>query len=201
MIQPTENYNRVIDSIHFFREMGFFVEFNNLTNEEVIAEVLDVWGEDNLEDTVSPGETQPERDCTILACDRSRVWAMSFEGVLRGADTYVEVIHEWAAISRRVFMPKKIREIWPNVEGDPVRIMFTVGVQDYTFIHKNGSDDYIDTKVLRVINQSIAHTPYRFEGCRNCIDVCRCILVLTAEEKAKLAHERGWTFCNWLSDV
>ncbi len=201
MIQSQENYSYVVDSIRFFREMGFFIEFDNLSDEEIIAEILDVWGSDDLGDIVSSKEPKPERDCTILAADRSRVWAMSLEGVLRGADAYVELIHEWAAISRGVFTPKSVRETWPKVEGDPVHIMFAVETQEYLFVHKNGWDDYIDTNILRVINQSIAHTPYRFEGCRNCIDICRCILVLTAKEKAKLMHERDWMFCDWLSNV
>lgn len=179
------------NSVKFFRAMGFFMQYENLSDEDlsrlVKSLVVQEW------DSPFPPRAMKDAqaaDMFLLTTDRTRVWQGDIERIYRGANAYVETLKEWSAISRGTFTPEAITETWEGDAG-PVILEFTAGGKRYRFTHSGG--DMIDMAILTLINRIISPSGSAFAACDN-LGMPGFILVLTQPEKARLITERKWRF-------
>lgn len=147
------------------------------------------WGDD-WHEYLAGVLNQPSADQWLLVTDTRRVWWHDLEGVYQGADYYAEVLNEWSAISRGQFFPKQVREVWHSENG-PAEITFIVNGNYHTFMHRNG--DYLDHRILPLINQALPNQTFRFEIATDYGD-SNWIAMLNSNEKQRLQTERGWHF-------
>lgn len=178
-------------SAKFFRAMGFFTQYENLSDEDLSNQVKSIM----VRDWDSPfppraGEDAQAADMFLLMADRARVWYGDLERIYRGANAYAGILQEWSAISHGAFMPEAIVETWEGDAG-PVALEFTLGGKRHRFLHKGG--DMIDMAILALINRLIAPSGCAFEACDN-LGMPSFILVLTWPEKVRLIAERKWRF-------
>lgn len=180
-----------IGSVRFFRAMGFFAQYGELSDADLARQVKSAvareWDSPFPEEAV---EDVQAADMFLLMTDRARVWFGDLECVYRDENAYVETLQEWSAISRGIFMPEAITETWTG-EAGPVTIEFTLGGKGHRFVHNSG--DMIDTGILMLINRLIAPSGYAFEACDN-LGMPSFVLALTKPEKARLVAERKWRF-------
>jgi hypothetical protein len=177
------------DAIRYFRTLGFFE--SHLSDEQLGQEIRAHWrGE--WEEFIAGARSRPAADQLLLVADTKRVWWHDLEGVYRGANFYVDVLHEWAAISRGQFRPEQIQEVWQSDRG-PAEISFEFSGVKYSFHHSDRSGDYLDHGILRLVNQALAKTPFSFEVASDYGD-SNWITLLKPDEKQRLKVERGWGF-------
>lgn len=225
----------LMESIRYFREMGFYQEASELSDEEFVfwwgQRKAKQWEEDEAEslapeqvvayfdDTLTttyeqlnrrlePWEFEAsvsEADCFLLACDANRIWWEDLEqDIYFGDDIYKRVIEEWSRISRGVFLPAHIEEIWETEEG-PMQIEMLLSGERYRLIpnrHEENPEEFngwIDLELLSQINEILDKTDifqrkgYRFEV-HQAFDQTGYVLALNSAEKTKLMQERGWKF-------
>lgn len=141
------------------------------------------------------------KDLLLLAYDKSRIWWEDGEGdICPGDETYARTVQEWSCISRGVFQPTAIREVWYNPDGwsvgEPdcqVTIHFHLDGQE-RILEPGRGYGWIDFGLLNGINPLIADTGFAYEEWDAGVDQCICLVVLTIEEKRRLIAERGWEF-------
>ncbi len=187
---------RLREALPYYRALGFFAAEKHRSDTDLAASVQAYHGAD-WDDVVLEAEDMATADQWLLMPDTSRVWFRDLEGVYQGENAYALSLQEWASISRGAFTPTEIAETWESDQG-PVNVSFSFGGPQHTFVHPNGHDDFIDLRIVRMINQLLTHTPYRLEASDNLVD-CRFIVALASEEKRRLLSERGWSFCDFLS--
>ena len=181
----------LVESVQYFRELGFFDKYHSLPNSELVATLENLyreeWGEIfNPEDMLA--------DLLLVKWDENRVWWEDTEAdVCSGNGVYKRTLKEWAAISRGVFSPANIQEDWESEDG-PVTITFTHDQQTVQ-LHPQFLDDYIDISILPQINKLIYSSGMEF-AVYKVFDQTAFVVVLTAQEKGKLQNERGWRFAN-----
>ena len=154
----------------------------------------DFWGADL---PLRPWDDMQRADMIVLAVDKTRVWAGDPVRVYRGADAYVETLHEWAAISRGALAPEDITETWRSDDG-PVEITFTLGGARHLLVHLDGHDDYLNMGIIREINRLIEPSGYRFT-IADASGLSQQVIVLTSDEQAQLERDRGWEFLDYLT--
>ncbi len=178
----------LLDSVRYFRTLGFFQ--NQPQADEELARLEGERLEQEWDGEWNPSWEHP--DLFLLAHDAQRVWWMDMEAdVCRDNHVYIDTLREWGSISRGAFEPEAIREEWNSDKG-PIFV---------TFRHKNKPSsispkfwgDFIDTEILRELDQIIQGTGIRFEPHANFDQTC-FIVALTSDEKRRLRSERGWKF-------
>ena len=78
--------------------------------------------------------------------------------VCEGNDVYVEVLGEWAALSRGTFAPERIEEDW---SGDDVRISFDLAGTRHTITAKE-DDDWLDVMIVEQLDPLLPSGGPRF---------------------------------------
>ena len=146
------------DAIRYFRSFGFFESHQG--SDEELAEIIKSYWRGDWDEYLAAVSDSPSADQLLLVADTKRVWWHDLEVVYRGANYYVDVLNEWAAISRGQFTPEQIQEIWQG-ENEPVEVTFTFNNNTYTFMHRSG--DFLEHGILQLINQALSHTPFRYE--------------------------------------
>jgi hypothetical protein len=180
-------------AIPYFRALGFFQGCGS--DADIHARVRAYYGPD-WADTIGAARNMATADQFLLVPDRTRVWFRDLEGVYCGEDAYAESLREWAQISRGVFNPPQIAEQWLSETG-PVNVTFSYAGAAHLFVHADGLDDFIDLRIVRLINRLLSATPYRLEACNDLVD-CRFITVLDRDEQRQIERDRGWRFCDFL---
>jgi hypothetical protein len=180
-----------LSSVKFFRAMGFFVRYENLSDEDLSCLIKSIVVQDwDMPFPALAMEDAQAADMFFLTADRARVWYGDLERIYRGANAYAGTLQEWSVISRGTFAPEAITETWEGDAG-PVVVEFTAGGKRYRFVHKGG--DMIDMAIVSLINRIIAPSGSAFAVCDN-LGMPSFILVLTQPEKARLIAERKWHF-------
>ncbi len=187
-------------AIRYFRDMGFFNDVSQASDEEVLRVIRDFYGELDFRELIEDAVGRADADQILLLPDKARVWGRDLEGVYPGENAYVEDLLLWASISRGVFTPTNIHEDW-STSDDSVLVKFTFQDIEHVFVHHSKRSDMMDLTILQLVNSLIGDTPYRFEASDDSLADCRFVVMLTAKEKSKLMLERSWTFCESISDV
>ena len=197
---PYKSASWHLDAISYFRKMNFFDEYSTWTDGEILQEIMLLYGESFFWEVIEDAESAAEVDQFLLQLDEARVWSRDLKGVYKGEDAYTEDLRLFSSISEGVFTPANIVEIWADID-DPVYVKFDFRDAEHTFIHKSGRNSRIDLNIITFINSLMRDTAYRFEVSDDLTRECRFIVVLTREEKIQIRDERGWSFCEWMSDV
>jgi hypothetical protein len=176
------------DAIRYFRGFGFFASHPG--SDEELAEIIISYWRGDWDEYLTAVSDRPSADQLLLVADTKRVWWHDLEVVYRGSNSYVDVLNEWATISRGQFAPDQIQETWQGENG-PVEVTFTFNDHTYTFVHRSG--DFLEHGILQLINQVLANTPFRYEVAIDYGD-SNWIAVLNQDEKQRLKIERGWHF-------
>jgi hypothetical protein len=185
-LRPSDFQNWLLESVRYFRPLGFFKKYHFLSDEELVSELHQIgW---NGEPTPSYGVT----DLSLLVIDHEVVWWRDTEAeVFMGNNVYVRVLQEWRAISRQTFLPEHIEEVWGSKDG-PIEIGFS-HKRKQVKIHAESIGDYLDLRILSQINELIRDSGVQFEA-YEAFDQSAFIIALTAVERQKLETERGWRF-------
>lgn len=173
-----------MEAVHYYRQMGFFEKFSNLSDEELVNKLREV-----DEFSMKSGE-----DLDLLSIDKDRVWWEDMEAdVFAENKVYVDTLKGWSRIARGAFKPTKITETWRGEEG-PVKVEFTLdGIRHC--INPEFLEDWLDLEpVLKKVNELILGSGYQFMVSNDIGDQTAYIVVLTEEEKEKLKHERELEF-------
>lgn len=178
------------ESLAYFRGLEFYPGDFEEWLKRIQAYPQEEYGE-SWEHWIGQCKTQQAADSAVLALDAGRVWWRDLECVYPGEQAYVQVLLEWSAISRGAFDPQKVSEIWESPDG-PVQLSFQAKGRLYQHLHQGG--DYLDMKLLTLVNQAIAFTPYCFEVLFDSIGDGNYVVVLTKSEKTELQTKRGWRF-------
>lgn len=205
----------LIDSIRYFRELGFFAPFRELSDERLADQLCAASGwelpeEDaalptDEEESDDPDEElvrwlnrpRPDvKDLALLSLDASRLWWEDGErDIAPGYEEYTRVIAAWGRISRGAFRPTDIREVWDKPDQWPdckVEVAFSLNGLPRVLRPWDGYG-WLDFGLLNDINALIAPCGCQFEMW-DTGDQTTCLVVLTAEEKQRLITEREWQF-------
>lgn len=185
------------ESVKYFRSMGFFDEYKSLTNKELENKLATLQAKDYSKLMYN--------DFDLLNWSKKIFWWISdFEkDVMKGGNVYVKILKEWSNISRGIFRPENIKEIWESETG-PIHVSFTLNKKTCT-INPKYLDDYVDDTALKqiiiLVNKILRESKYNYN-----FEICSripgerleglCVIVLSPEEKQKLEKERDWKFEN-----
>jgi hypothetical protein len=181
----------LVETVRYFRGLDFFAAERLLSDEQLVRKV-EAAHRANWDEPLDPAAGAQLADMYVVATDPTRIWWRDIECVYQGANAYVEILGEWAAISRGAFFPTHVSETWRSPRG-PVEVEFSVGAVRHRFIHQDGHDDFVDMRIVRAINQAIGATGYQFAVCDEG-GMPNFVVALTRDEQARLERERGWRF-------
>jgi hypothetical protein len=187
-MSPFDSQLWFLEAIRYFRAFGFFEDYH--ISDDELGEAIKLYWQGDWNDFLAGVSESPSADQLLLIADTQRVWWHDLEGVYRGADYYISALNDWAAISRGQFRPTQIEEGWRS-DNSPVEVTFAMNGKRYTFVHRSG--DFLDHGILKLINQALARTPFRYEVANDYGD-SNWIVVLEQDEKKRLMVERGWHF-------
>ncbi|NJK30127.1 MAG: hypothetical protein HC851_09590 [Acaryochloris sp. RU_4_1] len=181
--------SHILSFIEYFRPLGFYSEYEQLSNGELAQELSMLW----QTEAGRPLDTSdPYLDLELLQWDFARVWWQDVEAdVCMGNNVYAATLERWVAISRGVFVGKDFMEMWANPQGS-IQINFTLNGCSH-HIQPNYNNDWIDLDIVQQINPLIQASGYQFEMVQTGTQIA-FITVLTALEKQKLQSERNWQF-------
>jgi hypothetical protein len=182
-------HDSMVQSVHYFRELGFFKRYEFASDAELTEELKDR----GWQISVVFGVTDvAQNDVSLLTMDDGVIWYKDTEAdAVMGHEAYVTLLFELSAISRGAFLPKNIEEIWVSEKG-PVEIRFTLAGKTAA-IRADGLSDYLDLGILPQINALIQDKGIQFEQ-YDLRGQDACLVALTPEEKQRLQRERAWKF-------
>jgi len=178
-----------LEFVDFFRSLGFFKEYEQLSNSHLAAVLVDML---RLEMKENLDPSDPLADLLLLKYDDGRVWWDDTEAdVCAENQVYRETLEEWGRISLGAFLPTEIQENWQGAEG-PIEISFKLNGSPLT-LHPRYMDDYLDLAILSGINTAILGTGIQF-AVHEIFDQTAFILALTMDQKRRLQEQRRWRF-------
>jgi hypothetical protein len=172
--------------ITYYQQYGFF---QGIPLHQAVAQALAYpWLDDSLD---AP-------DIGVLRIDGERVLYLDFEGDGVGGDTnYQDVIPKLARISRGLFSPSDIQERALDKERDG-RVELTIRVDDtaYEYEVRGGNTDWIDARVLWIMDEFLAGTPFRVHAAAVTVTPAQhaAFTVLSPEERTRIREDRGAIF-------
>ena len=205
--------HRFDEPVSALRPLGFFSGRGQISNRALAREVhRSIQRQISREDLLNPMPDRPanwwavartsddallssriEVELLAAAEDLDRVWWESLDQVLPHNAGYVKTLRRWSEISRGAFRPSNIDESWGD-EWESVLVSFEHDGYPHLFTHLTGYNNQLDTEALRdFLNPLIASSGIQFE----IVDlhhIPNIVVALTAGERARLIHERGWTF-------
>lgn len=176
-------------SVQYFRDFGFL----SMTYEQAKAAMLRGW------DAVIPtdaGDNPQFADMFLLSECRAPVWWGDLERIYPNANGYTDLLREWTAIARGVFVPENLTETW-STDQKSAEVVFTLNTVHHRFVHTEQNGDFVDMAIVKRINGLIQSSAYQFEICD--MGMPNFVLVLDAAEKSRLRGERGWKFEDTIS--
>jgi hypothetical protein len=179
----------LISFIRYFRPLGFYKEYESLSEDDLAEQLGELWYED-VESGIDT--TDQYVDLFLLQWDSDRVlWRDAEADVCMGNEVYVRTIEQLSEISRDAFLVQNITELWDSPQGD-IRVCMTIDGRDYC-LSPEYQGDWLDIDVIEQINAFIQRSDYRFEIVSTGMQMA-FVTVLTASEKQQLHLERGWVF-------
>ena len=182
----------IVESVEFFRQLGFFGQWRNLPTEKLICKLEQLQEESGLARYQPMGKTA---DFDLIAWDKKKVWYLDADAlVLPQNEAYVQALQELAAISRKQLSLTFVQEEWEGEEG-PIRVHFTNKRKQYEF-YPRYHETYFDYGTLAYLNTFVEDRKFRFELCGDILEN-PIALFLHKEEKELLSVKRGWKFKNF----
>ncbi len=187
-LSPERKQQGLVKAIHFYRQLGFFAEFSQLSDERVAATLNARWRE--IHDGESFDPAPPDAEPELLSLDETRVWNSDLEcDVCEENHVYSDIVKSIRAISRDAFAPEDIIETWETEEG-PIRVEFSFNGGTH-ILRPKYHNDWLDTDFLFSLAKLFKGSGYEL--------VIRpgdpvYATVLTADEKRRIRRERGSVF-------
>jgi hypothetical protein len=194
-----------LEHVKFFRPLEFYrgkgeilgdaIDFAAMSDEEIAQSIFDHWGDlSNKKKGDTPG------DQVALWSDSERIWSGDLEcDALEGNEAYVEVMGEWAAISRGTIKVGVVSERWelaPEDEDAPEGYGITEYVTLELEINETHhlwkiphSNDWLNFGVLAHVNRLIAPSGMQFYSW-DTGDQTACAVVLSPSEAARIVGAR-----------
>jgi hypothetical protein len=183
------NEKQLEESIQFFRQIGFFEQWQKNTDEGIIQKINRLCKEGGVP---SLSVLRKPKDLDIIIWDKKRVWFDDADAlVLPKNEAYVQALQELAGISRKQFHPTAIEEIWKGEDG-PIQVRYTCKRKKYECAPRF-LDTYFDYGILKDINIVLQDTRFRFEMTEGPLGN-PMVLLLHEEERELLSERRGWKF-------
>jgi len=178
----------ILEFIRFWRKPGFFEKFKELSEEDLVLQLSDMI----VEECSMPFSPRDEfMEISVLMLDKDRFWFEDTEAdVCMENKVYERIISEWAKISRGVFAPQELQEIWHSDKG-PIEVHFKLNGEQHT-LYPNYNDDWFDLPILIGINKLIKDTGTIFYV--YVPDQCAGVIALTKDEHALIKKERKIKF-------
>jgi N-acetylneuraminic acid mutarotase len=178
-----------LDLVRLYRELGFFADKSGLSDDE-LTDHLNAQYRSVFHKDFEPAESLA--DLALLSLDKERLWWADLEDdVFPGRNAYVEILQEWAAISRGALQPADIVERWGRDNEPPVTISFRLGDRRHQL--RTDIDEWIDLGLLEKINGFIRGSGLGFYTLATG-DQSGAVIALTATEKARLQAARPAVF-------
>jgi len=179
------------ESIDFLRGLGFFEQWKRMTSQGIARKLENLQKENNLA-PLRPGIKR--FDLELVAWDEKKVWFESADAfVLPGNEAYIQALQELSGISKKVFTPTSIEEIWEQEEG-PIVIRFSHKRKKYE-LRPQYADTYFDYGIIKEINNILDSTRNKFEICKDSTGN-PMVIMLDPEQKNILQTERKWKFAD-----
>lgn len=187
------------DSISIIRRAGFFTQFQNLNNEELIDKLYEL---KKIKYSKMFGDDySPERRedlYSIVSQDAQKFLDIDLEAdVCADNKVYIEVLNYFANASNGKFTPTNISEVWESEEG-PIKVVFDSNGQQITF-EPEYIDDWIDGRIFGIIQTEIKKvSEENFHMCAGPNDDWfgqnLIYIRLTTDEKQVLKDKLSWNF-------
>lgn len=189
---------KVIKNISILRESGFFEDFNKLNDSEVydkLHSLRKIEYSKIFEEEYDPGMELDEFELCCL--DSKKVLYLDLEAdVCKENNVYIDVIEEYATLTKKIFNPKNITETW-NSENGPIEVTFELDNKKIEFKPKY-NDDWLDSIVFEICNKEIGKKNIRLVDClgdsENGFGQDIAIMRLTKEEQKILEKNFKWKF-------
>jgi|GEM_PF-2822680 len=175
--------------VPILRRLGFFEKTRSLSDEQLVEKLIK-----KIERKHGKYVGDFLRYPMLLASlDKTRVyWGDTECDFCKGNDAFVEILRDWAGISRGKFEPENMRETWSENE-DSVAIEFELNGKSCC-IHPKIEDDWLDPCFPGMINELISDTGYRFYIPECDYGQDYAVVFLGTKEKEILAREADWKF-------
>jgi len=177
----------LVKAVHFYRELGFFTEYGDLTDDKLATKLNSQY---RKETGVSLDPTGPIAELQVLEPDEKRLWLCDLErDVMPENHVYADALNRLGEISRGAFQPTDITETWESDKG-PIRVEFTFGGVRHTLQPKY-REDRLDTDFLFRVRDLFKGTEYQL-AIRPGDPIAAAFLTL--EERDRIKKERGLFF-------
>ena len=191
---PTNLGDWLLEAVEYYRGFGFFQKYNHLSSINLIREISINPNRENaslLFDELQ-NLSSYQADLCLLSWDSQRVLWEDMECDIHPDNrVYPIILLELKNISRNVFLPERITEMWQTRSG-PIQVDFTLDGQNCQILLEY-NDDWIDLNLITQINRLIYDTGFQFETCLT-EDQTLFLVVLTSQEKERLQQERAIRF-------
>jgi len=127
----------LLDFLRFYRGLGFFEEYLQLSDEDLADEIMRT----NALQGLDLNQEISREDYLILNYDRKRVWGVAFDSfdsfnfhrakdIGYGGQLHEEIVNSWAKISRGLFSPEGVKATWQSAE-EHINIEFMLANTSY----------------------------------------------------------------------
>ena len=183
--QLQNSSNWFSEAVLYFRTLGFYEEFADLSDIELVDKIKTLYEYDKYMAGVKL--TRIAQLLLILKEDEKRVWFCDTE--VCWDQQYVKFMKEWGKISCGTLHPEDISE---TRYEDYVKIYFTQNGKSFG-IYAHNFGEWLDLGVFGWINDIIRSTKYHFW---NIVPDTQevCMVCLTTEQKEKLENDLGAMF-------
>jgi hypothetical protein len=193
----------LLNFVQCYRELGFFEEHSQATDEEVAGWIK----QKRLSQGLDLEQESCREDYLVIDCDSKRVWGVSFDlfesfdfsgaqDLGYGGRLHEDILNAWARISRSLFVPESVKAVWPVAE-EAIRVEFVVDGQVFNIELESDAIDEMHygyelstlTKLATALTPFMERTGSEFKiwdlGC------AALVLCVTPEEAKKLVELRG----------
>lgn len=185
--------SEVVENIGILREVGFFEEYNELTN----SELYDTIKEDRkkkFSKYVDFAKYPYGMDLSIeelVKENYNRVFYTDLEAdVIKGNKVYVWVIESISKLSNGKFTPSEIKENW-ETESGPIEVSFKS--DDSLIVYEpEYKDDWLDPSVFYVCRKEIEKRDVRIVECL--FGDGFTVMRLAEEEQSIIENKLNWQF-------
>lgn len=177
----------LLNQLDVLRPLGFFTSSAGPPDAS-LAEQLEGRIRDEIGGAV--GELM-EYPALIAILDENRVWSGAMQrDWFKGNDLYVELLNDWAHISRGFFQPQNVREEW-NDDGTEVRVVFTLDDRECVLLPEV-KGNWLDPDLPTKVNKLWQHPEYRFRHFDTPWPELMSVVVLNDAEADTLFWKDGW---------
>jgi hypothetical protein len=199
----------LLDFLRFYRGLGFFEEYLQLSDEDLADEITRTKALQGLD----LNQEISREDYLILNYDQKRVWEVAFDSfdsfnfhrakdIGYGGQLHEEIVNSWANISRGLFSPTGVKATWQSAE-EPIKVEFILADRPHLLsldpdLIMPGDETYyayiISTlaKLAKSLEPYIKETDHYFTiwdlGC------VAMVMLLTPQEKNTIRDIRSATF-------